>query len=197
MLGYEGVRAGVVCGAPGRSRVFQSVPGCSRVLRGVPNLEVRVLIFASGAASRSESPYKLESITKGKPVSPRPARGRQAPSGFGGELLHLLSVSGAVRDVGAFGALSKRGTCRSVGAIAFCSSECSRGRQASLRVRVTVEDHRGGPAPYITAAPSGFGGLGAGPTVNRSSRKRPPPATPPPRLPPPPTRRPEKPAIGS
>ena len=39
----------------------------------------------------------------------------------------LLSVSGAVRDVGAFGTLSKCGICRSVGAIAFCSSECSRG----------------------------------------------------------------------
>ena len=41
----------------------------------------------------------------------------------------LLSVSGAVRDVGAFGTLSKCGICRSFGAIAFCSSECGgRGR---------------------------------------------------------------------
>jgi hypothetical protein len=39
----------------------------------------------------------------------------------------LLSVSGAVRYVGAFGTLSKCGICRSLGAIAFCSSECSRG----------------------------------------------------------------------
>ena len=39
----------------------------------------------------------------------------------------LLSVSGAVRGVGAFGTLSKCGICRSIGAIAFCSSECSRG----------------------------------------------------------------------
>ena len=36
----------------------------------------------------------------------------------------LLSVSGAVRDVGAFGTLSKCGNCRSLGVIAFCSSEC-------------------------------------------------------------------------
>ncbi len=36
----------------------------------------------------------------------------------------LLSVSEVVRFVGAFGALSKCGNCRSLGVIAFCSSEC-------------------------------------------------------------------------
>ena len=36
-----------------------------------------------------------------------------------------LSVSEAVRLVGAFGALSKCGNCRSLGVIAFCSSECN------------------------------------------------------------------------
>jgi hypothetical protein len=35
----------------------------------------------------------------------------------------LLSVSGAVREVGALGSLSKCGICRSLGFIAFCSSE--------------------------------------------------------------------------
>ncbi len=39
----------------------------------------------------------------------------------------LLSVSEAVRLVGAFGALSKCGNCRSLGVIAFCSSECFSG----------------------------------------------------------------------
>jgi hypothetical protein len=83
-------------------------------------------------------PVRLTRRRLGKQRLPGGPPGTNAQSA----IRHLY---GAVRDVGAFGTLSKCGICRSVGAIAFCSSECSRG--LGICTEHNVSDRGAAPGP--------------------------------------------------